>query len=357
MLKIQNGQNNPDNTNICSVKSNGELSKGLLIESIDNGMDDNNSIFEEEEREEEREEDEEEDEEETDGIDDKNENDEQNNINELMITNNIKTVFIDSRIQEKPQNDINDDNILNSYSRTSSATFDYELNFYRSESEIRHSYISKLISKNIWNPNNKPKKYNSIFIFDWDDTLLPTTFLTLGGVFNEDLKLSEKEKEKLFQLEESVLELLNEAIEKGNVYIITNAGNGWVEYSAQRFYPRVFAILSKVKIISARGKYEKLYPGNSRQWKIQAFLTLLNKVNVRLVTNIVCIGDSLFEIEAGRVLASNFNEAFIKTIKFKEAPKLDELIKQLNLVNLQFGVIYSGVKNMTIRVEKKRKNE
>ena len=78
---------------------------------------------------------------------------------------------------------------------------------------------------------------------------------------------------------------------------------------------------------------------------------------MNLVTNIICIGDSLFEMEAGRILASKFSEAFIKTVKFKEAPKMDELIKQLNVVYLQFGTIYSSIKNLTIRVEKKKKEK
>jgi hypothetical protein len=174
-------------------------------------------------------------------------------------------------------------------------------------------------------------------------------------VFNEDITLSESEQDKMLKLEQSVLTLLNETVEKGNVYIITNAGKGWVEYSAKRFYPSIVEVLSKIKIISARGEYEKIYPGNSRQWKIQAFLNLLNYVDVKLVTNIICIGDSLFEMEAGRILASKFTEAFIKTIKFREAPKLDELIKQLKLVCVQFGAIYSSIKNLTIRVEKKKR--
>ena len=65
----------------------------------------------------------------------------------------------------------------------------------------------------------------------------------------------------------------------------------------------------------------------------------------------------MFEIEAGRILASNFNEAFIKAIKFREAPKLDELLKQLKLVAQQFGSIYSSIKNLTIRIERKKKEK
>ena len=203
----------------------------------------------------------------------------------------------------------------------------------------------------------KPKQHNSIIIFDWDDTLLPTTVLTPGGIFDEDMDLPEIDNEKLITLEELVSKILNDAVEKGNVYIITNAGRGWVEYSAKRYYPSILPILSKIKIISARRQYEKVFPGNSRQWKIEAFLNLQKSVNLKLVTNIICIGDSLFEMEAGRILASRFTEAFVKTIKFREAPKLDELIKQLKLVCLQFSSIYSSIKNLTIRVEKKRKVE
>ena len=272
---------------------------------------------------------------------------------ELMVTNNMKTVFIDSKPTNKEENE--ESKLSTSTSTSPMTTFDYELNFYRNGNDIRQSYLAKLLSTKVWTPNMKPKQHNSIIIFDWDDTLLPTSFLTPGGVFNENMKIPKIEVEKLLKLEQAVLKLLTEAVEKGNVYIITNAGDGWVEYSAKRFYPSIMPILEKIQIISARGQYEKIFPGNSRQWKIEAFLNLQKSLNITLVTNIICIGDSLFEMEAGRILASRFTEAFIKTIKFREAPKLDELLKQLKLVCVQFGSIYSSIKNLTIRVERKKK--
>ena len=367
LVKLENHNfNHEDNlpnsyeTNFSS-KSGGEIGNNILSDDIYNGLEDNNSIDEEDEEENE----------ENDLNNDKQKEEEEKKKNDLLITNNIKTVFVEStnnvkeQISEIKENEEKEKEISKDMENKSlsnnlensipSSTFDYELNFYRTGNEIRQSYISKLISKNVWNPNMKPKQHNSIIIYDWDDTLLPTSFLTPGGCFNEDIKISEIDQDKLLKLEQLVFTLLNESVEKGNVYIITNAGKGWVEYSAKRFYPSIIDALSKIKIISARGEYEKIYPGNSRQWKIQAFLTLLNYVDVKLVTNIICIGDSLFEMEAGRILASKFTEAFIKTIKFREAPKLDELIKQLKLVCVQFGSIYSSIKNLTIRVEKKKK--
>lgn len=366
LVKIEGGHSLPEKnnqeeacpnsveTNFSSNRSNAEIKNTLLAEDIYNGMDDNNSIDEDDNESEGYEEEEKENEE-------NDETKKDDKLNNYIITNNIKTVFVDSKMQEKEQNDIPILNIENSErienKRSSSSTFDYELNFYKNANEIRQSYISKLITKNVWNPNMKPKQHNSIIIYDWDDTLLPTSFLTPNGVFDENMILPESDKEKILKIEQSVFLLLTESIEKGNVYIITNAGKGWVEYSANRFYPSIVELLPKIEIISARGEYEKLYPGNSRQWKIQAFLNLLKNVNIKLVTNIICIGDSLFEMEAGRILASKFTEAFIKTIKFREAPKLDELIKQLKLVCLQFGAIYSSIKNLTIRVEKKKKED
>ena len=347
LVKIENNHHLEEadsfETNCCSNKSKEEITKSY--DEMYNDVEDNNSFEAEDDEDEDQSEESEKSE---------NETEEQKKEKERMVTNNMKAVFIESKTGLKEQNEnANEENRISTLSMTS---YDYELNFYRNGNDIRQSYFTKLVSTNVWTPNMKPKQHNSIIIFDWDDTLLPTSFLTPGGVFDENIKLREIDNEKLLNLERAVLKLLTEAVEKGNVYIITNAGNGWVEYSANRFYPSIMPILEKIKIISARGQYEKMFPGNSRQWKIEAFLNLLKNVNMKLVTNIICIGDSLFEMEAGRILASKFTEAFIKTIKFREAPKLDELLKQLKLVCVQFGTIYASVKNLTIRVERKKKD-
>jgi len=86
-----------------------------------------------------------------------------------------------------------------------------------------------------------------------------------------------------------------------------------------------------------------------------AFLDLKKRLNDTLITNIICLGDSIFEMEAGKILAANFIHAVIKTIKFKENPKPEELNKQLNLVLNQFNSIFTSSKNLTVRVEKKKK--
>jgi hypothetical protein len=231
----------------------------------------------------------------------------------------------------------------------------YKLNFCRVKhsENLRKNYIAKLIYKQIWQPSKKEKNHNSLIIFDWDDTLLCTSFLTPNGIYREDLKITDKDLEKLAKLEFSVLRLLTLAVEKGDVYIITNATPGWVEYSAEKYYPSLKSVIKKINIVSARGDYEKDFPGDSRMWKIQAFLNIQKDFDSNLITSIICLGDSFIEMEAAQILAGKFSKAFIKSVKFRESPKPEELNKQLTLVADQFLSIYATVKNLTIRVERK----
>ena len=277
----------------------------------------------------------------------------------LDKSNNVINSIINS-IQIEKKNFFN--NIfysrLNSNSSIDDSNSDYELKYKRAD-KIRFSYIQKLVSKEFYLPKNNNVKniYNSLIIFDWDDTLFPTSFLDKSGYFSEKMFLTEKE-EKIFQiinkLEKTVIDLVNLALNKGEVYIITNATLGWVEYSSRIFYPNFFKMIDKIKIISARGEWENIFPNDINQWKMKSFSKLRNNFNNKLVTNIICLGDSMLEIEAGRFLANCFKEAFIKTIKFKEEPKPDELNKQLILVKNQFNTIHSSIKSLTVRVEKKR---
>ena len=277
--------------------------------------------------------------------------------NSQTIDNNMKMLFLNLNIEE------DNDNILNSnisYSEMDSNS-DYQLT-YNTADKIRFSYIQKLVSKELYLPknNNVRNIYNSLIIFDWDDTLFPTSFFAKNGYFSENTFLAEKE-DKFFQrinkLEKAVIDLLNLALSKGDVYIITNAQSGWVEYSSNIFYPNLHKIMDKIKIISARGEWEDIFPNDIKQWKMKSFSNLRNNFDDKLVTNIICLGDSMLEIEAGRFLANCFKEAFIKTVKFKEAPKPDELNKQLILVTNQFNIIHSSIKNLTIRVEKKNERK
>jgi hypothetical protein len=45
------------------------------------------------------------------------------------------------------------------------------------------------------------------------------------------------------------------------------------------------------------------------------------------ITNLIALGDNIFEIEAAYILGNQYKSAFIKTVKFRQTPTTTELIK------------------------------
>jgi len=70
-----------------------------------------------------------------------------------------------------------------------------------------------------------------VTIFDWDDTLLPTSYLGRNGL----LEYKEDTQDFLKPLDESSSSLLQKSLLYGDIFIITNAAKGWVEHSASRY--------------------------------------------------------------------------------------------------------------------------
>ncbi|KAL4476619.1 hypothetical protein ABPG72_000778 [Tetrahymena utriculariae] len=228
---------------------------------------------------------------------------------------------------------------------------EYQITFFsRSDDDVRKSYIKKLQSQNILK-NNQAQKHQSLVIFDWDDTILCTNYLSQYNFVD----LPTEVLRQLSNLDNSASKLLRKALNYGNTYIVTNAAKGWVEYSSKLFLPRVNAVIQEnvITVISARSEYEDIFPGDCYKWKIEAFKDLKKNYDEDLITNLICLGDSNIEIEAAHILAQGFNQSLIKTIKFRENPKPDELTKQQDLVADKFEQIYVGVRNLTIRLERR----
>ena len=241
------------------------------------------------------------------------------------------------------------------FSNNNNIKISYNKEFYSHERKIRESYYNALIIKNIWKPLIKEKKYNTLFFFDWDDTLMCTSYIIpVINSNNTDIKTI---REKLKNLDENISNLLSKTLSRGMVFIITNAAPGWVEYSSNNFLPLTAKKLSQIIIISAKGLYSKKYPGDPKQWKIKAFKYAIEKykINTKLVSNIVSLGDSYIDLEAIQNLRYDFSNAYIKIIKFKETPHPVELEKQIYIVISQLDYILKKVKNFTLKVSKKKK--
>jgi len=120
----------------------------------------------------------------------------------------------------------------------------------------------------------------------------------------------------------------------GKVIIITNAKQGWVEYSSYFMMPRVHSLIDLyVPVISAQTLFEADYPENIEMWKQQAFLSLwdvegLMAKDTHTLLNLVVVGDSDYEISAGKNFRANMKygrKCLIKLIKLKEEPTATDL--------------------------------
>lgn len=218
---------------------------------------------------------------------------------------------------------------------------------------FRKEYIQRLSNMKIIRPQRQSKSHQTLVIFDWDDTLFPTTYLRHVGF--EKIETDAKIQKALSKIDGSVVKLLQKAVRVGITYIITNAVKNWVEMSCEKCLPMTYKFIksSQISVISARSEYEKLYPNEPKRWKQEAFLVLKEKLDCSVLTNIICVGDSTAELEAAQQVCRVLDHAILKTIKFKQAPHLEELGKQQTVVLEKFDQIYMTSRSLTIKVEKK----
>ena len=86
--------------------------------------------------------------------------------------------------------------------------------------------LSRLTYDKIWlRPQDKPKQSQTCIIFDWDDTILCTTFLQPYHqmIFEPNFKFPPTLQKKLSELDDVADELLIKSKQFGKVYIVTNA--------------------------------------------------------------------------------------------------------------------------------------
>lgn len=201
-----------------------------------------------------------------------------------------------------------------------------------------------------------PPRPQTVTIFDWDDTILCTSFLKCRPDSNPELP--EATREKLQRIEAAGISLLEQAKKiSTSVFIVTNASPGWVEQSCSLYLPKLVQSLQGIKIVSARGEYERDFPGDILAWKTRAFMEIRGKMFLtsEALGNIIVVGDSLAEMHAAEAMKCDLHEISIKTVKFVENPSISELQKQLELVALKFEKIAASPRRgMKIDLRRKR---
>jgi len=195
----------------------------------------------------------------------------------------------------------------------------------------------------------------AVIIFDWDDTLMASSWLAGNKLGLDSPSVPRHIAEHMASLSDSVCQLLKEAMKRGQVVIITNAETGWVELSAAKFMPAVAPLLPRVRVVSARSTYERMFPESPSDWKVAAFTNeLYAAFDVspadaarREVTkalrrkardmHVISFGDSVYERTAvhaasARLTGASRHRVLTKSVKFVERPTAEQVRRQVDLV-------------------------
>lgn len=205
--------------------------------------------------------------------------------------------------------------------------------------------VAHALPQNLVKPSSKackPQITNYITIFDYDDTFLPSSWLT--HLIQLKVPFTEEIKKQLELVDESASSLLQEAMCHSTVIIVTNAEQGWVEESSRIFMPKFHSLLNRITVISARSQYETSYPSSSSLWKELTFRDEISKLSsFSDFPSILSIGDSLHEREAVFSYGRNNSRCLVKSIKLIELPTPVNLASQQKIIlNSLSSMIYSS---------------
>jgi hypothetical protein len=195
-------------------------------------------------------------------------------------------------------------------------------------------------------PPHKPEE--TVIVFDWDDTLLCSTWLSQNGLRLDDH--CPPIPPELKDLDKAICKLLRTAGTHGTVFIITNAEKDWVELSAKKFLPEAYKVLQDISIcvISANYHYKPMYPNEIKKWKICAFQDFLPWTKCR---HLIGMGDN--PNDRNSLLTSpkcvdGCTEPLIKSIKMAERPSLEQLRRQIDMLCTSFEYIYTHDKTLDL---------
>jgi hypothetical protein len=219
----------------------------------------------------------------------------------------------------------------------------------------RMRFLQKLSYEKVLVPKlQRPKKQETLIVFDWDDTLMCTNFLREAieyGMYSET-----RQRETFRMLEPQVRKLLEKALALGRVIIITNAEVGWVETSAAEHMPGLLPLLQRIDVISARHKYGDMFPGDYSAWKAEAFMDVQRELDPGTVMNMVALGDAHYEIDAAQALRGTMEKCVVKTLQFCSNPTPKQLMKELSFVTKTLHKVVSSVHDRSHAVPFRRES-
>ena len=198
----------------------------------------------------------------------------------------------------------------------------------------------------------------SLMIFDWDDTILPTSYLAKLGYKLDSPNPNPAVQQVLDEYSLLVNKTLSEASRRGHVMIVTNAETGWIQLTVEKFLPKSVATVGRFEHISARSMFEPTGILTPIAWKESAFKMVVQEylratpAGNNRKCQVVSLGDSGHEREAILKVCQEYrNEVICKSLKFMERPDLDSLRKQHVLIQECLGEILTHKDHLDLCIQ------
>jgi hypothetical protein len=182
----------------------------------------------------------------------------------------------------------------------------------------------------------RPVSGNALFVFDWDNTLFPTSWLQWGGVHQGDSSDARRQKAQFRKVARSVCALLEVAKRLGKVVVVTNAEAGWIEHSCTLFLPELAPVLEGLHLVSARSTFLGSAEAEPSEWKCQAFDREIQAFCAGRACagnlQVFSLGDSLYEHAALFKVARAMPIFTPKSVKLMEHPTAAQLVEEQELL-------------------------
>mmetsp|Transcript_19728 Transcript_19728/g.56467 ORF Transcript_19728/g.56467 Transcript_19728/m.56467 type:complete len:433 (-) Transcript_19728:492-1790(-) len=195
-----------------------------------------------------------------------------------------------------------------------------------------------------WTCELESTSQETLFVLDWDDTMLPSSWIQRQGLrLDEGSEIADWQQELLSEVAVAAAGLLRMTKERGTVVLVTNAERGWIELSCRKFMPELMPCIEGVRIVSARTSYEGPFCVGPLDWKVRAFEAEVARIwrvaDSRRTKNIHSIGDGVHEREALLLATQGLVNCLSKSLKFVERPDIGQLLRQHELIAEHLGRI------------------
>lgn len=202
---------------------------------------------------------------------------------------------------------------------------------------------------------------NNVAIFDFDDTLFPTTWEMTNSFYSSQNNTKDERSWKEYMKLDFMVKKAMSVLIKNNytIFIVTNANAEWVNVATNDYMPLLEKMIKdkEIQLVSANDLYSKYYPDNPSIWKICAYFGVHRGVTennkTKKIKTMMAFGDTIHDIYSAWILHPKVNT--IRSYKYMIHPTMKQLLKQTSLMLKRLSILNKRALNTSSHVNLSKK--